>query len=54
MFLDFLFGGGKRRKASRTARVRKLATKVQKLRRNKSLKEKEQKLRNDLQKLRGF
>lgn len=54
MLLNFLFGSGRKRKTSRAARVRKLSNKVAKLRRNASLKAKEEKLRNDLNKLRGF
>jgi uncharacterized protein YlxW (UPF0749 family) len=54
MLFQFLFGGGRKRKTSRAARVRKLSNKVAKLRRNASLKAKEEKLRSDLNKLRGY
>jgi len=54
MLLEFLFGGGKKRKASRAARVRKLSTKVAKLQRAQKLKTQEMSLKNKLNKLRGF
>lgn len=52
--LDFLFGGRRKRKTSRAARVRKMALKVQRLKKAKSLKEAEVKYREQLSKLRGY
>jgi hypothetical protein len=54
MLLKFLFGGGAKRKASRAARVRRLATKVAKLQRTQKLKNQEMSLKNKLSKLRGY
>jgi hypothetical protein len=55
MILEMLgFGGSPKRKSSRLSRVKKLASKVAKMKKAKALKDAEVKLKAEYQKMKGY